>query len=60
MDTYTIADVLNGEKDGLPEKMLALGDVCKSVVCARVSPAQKGDIVTLVRKGRVSLTLCNR
>ena len=39
------------------ENFLALANKCKSVVCCRVSPYQKGQIVELVRKKTGQLTL---
>jgi magnesium-transporting ATPase (P-type) len=39
------------------EMLLRLGDSCKTVICCRVSPAQKKEVVELVRYGRDAITL---
>ena len=43
--------------NGLDALLLDIGDIVKSVVCARVSPYQKGEIVSLCRNNRVVKTL---
>jgi magnesium-transporting ATPase (P-type) len=35
----------------MKEMLLKLGSLCKAVVCCRVSPAQKEEVVHLVKKG---------
>ncbi|XP_047444139.1 phospholipid-transporting ATPase IC [Mugil cephalus] len=49
------------EFDQRPEwgaTFMSIADHCQSVLCCRVTPAQKADIVTLVRKHTNSVTLC--
>ena len=38
-------------EEGCAAELLALGNACVAVVCCRVSPAQKAEIVNLVRAG---------
>ncbi|KAH8809491.1 phospholipid-transporting ATPase 1 [Flagelloscypha sp. PMI_526] len=45
------------EKGGLKEMFLNLGTQCETVVCCRVSPAQKAQVVKLVKDGREAMTL---
>ena len=54
LDTYAIMCIMD---NGLDDLLLDIGDVVKSVVCARVSPFQKGEIVSLCRNNRVVKTL---
>lgn len=37
---------------------MSLAEQCQSVLCSRVTPGQKADIVTLVRKHTNSVTMC--
>jgi phospholipid-transporting ATPase len=41
----------------LKELFLEFGKLCRAVVCCRVSPSQKADVVTLVRNGLNKITL---
>lgn len=41
----------------LKEKFLLLGKQCKSVICCRVSPSQKAEVVRLVKNGLGVMTL---
>ncbi|ORX49075.1 phospholipid-translocating P-type ATPase [Hesseltinella vesiculosa] len=41
----------------LKNKLLALGMRCKSVICCRVSPKQKAQVVAMVKKGLKVMTL---
>lgn len=41
----------------LKKQFLKLACKCKSVICCRVSPSQKADIVLLVKRGRNKITL---
>ena len=52
IDTYTLAVI---EESKLEEKFLELAKSCRSVVCARVSPAQKATVVQCVRCNDPSL-----
>ena len=54
LDTYAIMCIMD---NGLDALLLDIGDIVKSVVCARVSPYQKGEIVSLCRNNRVVKTL---
>ena len=54
LDTYAIMCIMD---NGLDELLLDIGDVVKSVVCARVSPFQIGELVSLCRNNRVVKTL---
>ncbi len=38
--------------DSLKEKLVWIGDRCKAVVGCRVSPKQKAEIVTMIRKAK--------
>jgi magnesium-transporting ATPase (P-type) len=38
-------------EEDLKPYLLAFGNQCKAVVCNRVSPAQKGEVVALVKEG---------
>ena len=51
LDTYFLS-AISDHKMGVP--FLALAKLCKSVVAARVSPDQKGEIVRLVRQEAVT------
>jgi magnesium-transporting ATPase (P-type) len=42
----------------LSEALMQLGDVCEAVLCCRVSPKQKQEVVTLVRKTVIILFSC--
>eukprot|EP01119_Soliformovum_irregulare_P013335 TRINITY_DN3531_c0_g1_i3.p1 TRINITY_DN3531_c0_g1~~TRINITY_DN3531_c0_g1_i3.p1 ORF type:complete len:1154 (-),score=411.04 TRINITY_DN3531_c0_g1_i3:48-3509(-) len=44
-------------EDDLKKKLLELGTKCKAVICCRVSPLQKAQVVQLVRQGLKSITL---
>ncbi|XP_026161377.1 phospholipid-transporting ATPase IC [Mastacembelus armatus] len=49
------------EFDQRPEwgaTFMSLAEQCQSVLCCRVTPGQKADIVTLVRKYTSSVTMC--
>jgi len=37
-------------KDPLSAELMKIADVCEAVICCRVAPKQKADVVTLVRK----------
>ena len=52
VDTYTLAVI---EECKLEKKFLSLAKGCQSVVCARVSPAQKATVVECVRCNDPSL-----
>ncbi|KAJ7444617.1 phospholipid-transporting ATPase 1 [Mycena galericulata] len=54
IDGDTLAHALNPE---LKEMFLNLGTQCETVVCCRVSPAQKALTVKLVKEGRNAMTL---
>lgn len=54
LDTYAIMCIMD---NGLDSLLLDIGDIVKSVVCARVSPYQKGEIVKLCRNNRAVKTL---
>lgn len=52
--------VLQAEFDQRPEwgaTFMSLAEQCQSVLCCRVTPGQKADIVTLVRKHTSSITM---
>jgi magnesium-transporting ATPase (P-type) len=56
--------VINGDRmhtvfedTELKQLFLKLGMLCRSVVCCRVSPKQKADVVTLVKENLVAITL---
>jgi phospholipid-translocating P-type ATPase (flippase) len=60
----TIGLVVNGDRlhiifedEELKQLFLKLGMLCRSVVCCRVSPKQKSDIVLLVKENLVAVTL---
>lgn len=38
-------------------KFVALSDQCQSVLCCRVTPAQKAEVVEMVRKHSTSITM---
>ncbi len=38
-------------------KFVALSDQCQSVLCCRVTPAQKAEVVEMVRKYSTSITM---
>lgn len=46
-----------GLEDATREKVLTLGMRCASVICCRVSPKQKAQVVNLVKKGLKVMTL---
>ncbi|KAF1799748.1 hypothetical protein V8B55DRAFT_1451201 [Mucor lusitanicus] len=46
-----------GLENATREKVLALGMRCASVICCRVSPKQKAQVVNLVKKGLKVMTL---
>lgn len=54
IDGDTLRLVLSAE---LKQKFLLLCKECKSVLCCRVSPAQKADVVALVKNGLNVITL---
>lgn len=54
IDGFTIRWVLS---DGLKQKFLLLCKQCKSVLCCRVSPAQKAAVVAMVKTGLDVMTL---
>ena len=54
LDTYAIMSIMDNGLDGT---LLDIGDIVKSVICARVSPYQKGEIVSLCRNNRAVKTL---
>ncbi|XP_029607201.1 phospholipid-transporting ATPase IC [Salmo trutta] len=48
------------EFDARPEwgaRFMSLAGLCQSVLCCRVTPSQKADVVTLVRKNTASITM---
>lgn len=54
IDGFTLKWVL---QDRLKQKFLLLCKQCKSVLCCRVSPAQKAAVVTMVKNGLDVMTL---
>ncbi|KAM7208879.1 hypothetical protein V8F20_000757 [Naviculisporaceae sp. PSN 640] len=54
VDGFTLRWVLS---DGLRQKFLLLCKQCKSVLCCRVSPAQKAAVVAMVKNGLDVMTL---
>ncbi|KAI0172489.1 phospholipid-translocating P-type ATPase [Hypoxylon sp. FL1284] len=54
IDGFTLRWVLN---DGLKQKFLILCKQCASVLCCRVSPAQKASVVAMVKSGLDVMTL---
>ncbi|UPK91874.1 hypothetical protein LCI18_002809 [Fusarium solani-melongenae] len=54
IDGFTLRWVLN---DRLKQKFLLLCKQCKSVLCCRVSPAQKAAVVAMVKNGLDVMTL---
>ena len=50
MDGQTLGVILE-EKGKLTNDFLMLGTTCHSVICCRVSPKQKAQVVKLVRDG---------
>ncbi|KAK3393077.1 hypothetical protein B0H63DRAFT_457321 [Podospora didyma] len=54
IDGFTLRWVLS---DRLKQKFLLLCKQCKSVLCCRVSPAQKAAVVTLVKNGLDVMTM---
>lgn len=54
IDTGVLESIMEND---LGDIFLQLAENCKSVVCARVSPDQKGQVVTLVRNKRNAVTL---
>ncbi len=52
VDTGALAAVI---KFGLEARMLELCGMCKSVICARVSPKQKAKVVEMVRRARPAM-----
>jgi len=54
IDGFTLKWVLHDE---LKQKFLLLCKQCKSVLCCRVSPAQKAAVVSMVKKGLDVMTL---
>ncbi|KAJ4298564.1 phospholipid transporting ATPase [Collariella sp. IMI 366227] len=54
IDGFTLRWVLS---DTLKQKFLLLCKQCKSVLCCRVSPAQKAAVVSMVKKGLDVMTL---
>lgn len=65
IDGAALAHVFQEDLDGnvneqnlyLKKKFLLLGKQCKSVICCRVSPAQKAQVVRLVKKELLVMTL---
>ncbi len=51
----TLTEIFKSEE--LKKIFLDFGKLCRAVVCCRVSPSQKADVVTLVRKGLKKITL---
>lgn len=54
IDGFTLRWVLS---EGLKQKFLLLCKQCKSVLCCRVSPAQKAAVVSMVKNGLDVMTL---
>lgn len=54
VDTGVLESILEND---LGELFLQLAQYCKSVICARVSPDQKGQVVSLVRNYKNAITL---
>eukprot|EP00505_MAST-04D_sp_SCG-Rhode-Island_P003189 Stramenopile-MAST_4_protein_3189 len=54
LDTYAIMCIMDNDLSGL---LLEIGDIVKSVICARVSPSQKAEIVSMCRNNRAVKTL---
>ena len=42
---------LDVSEDGIKSRLLRVACGCQAVVCCRVSPAQKGEVVSMVRRG---------
>ena len=49
--------LIQAMKDPLSAKMMEIADVCEAVLCCRVAPKQKAEVVTLVRKTVLLLSL---
>jgi len=49
--------LLHGLSDKLKLKLLELGTMCKAVVCCRVTPLQKAQVVELVMQNEKKITL---
>jgi P-type E1-E2 ATPase len=54
IDGHTLQFALSEE---LQDNLLQLATKCKAVICCRVSPLQKAQVVRLVRRGMSSITL---
>jgi phospholipid-transporting ATPase len=48
--------LLHGLKSTVSRKIMEIGSQCRAVVCCRVSPKQKQEVVSLVRKERPNVT----
>lgn len=57
IDGDTLKLVLTGENDSTQRKFLLLCKQMKSVLCCRVSPAQKAEVVKMVKDGLDVMTL---
>jgi len=42
--------LIEGMKEPLSAELMKIADHCEAVICCRVAPKQKADVVTLVRK----------
>ncbi|KAH3688109.1 hypothetical protein WICPIJ_000880 [Wickerhamomyces pijperi] len=57
VDGFTLAEIFADESQSLKIKFLLLCKQCKSVICCRVSPSQKAQVVQLVRESLQVMTL---
>lgn len=57
IDGMALNLVFNPEFDHLRKKFLLLGKQCKAVICCRVSPAQKAEVVLTVKNNLNVMTL---
>ena len=58
IDGYSLEFALNQEKESAdPAALLQFASCCQAVVCCRVSPKQKADLVEVVRAKRGVITL---
>lgn len=42
--------LIEGMQEPLSSRLMKIGELCEAVICCRVSPKQKADVVSLVRK----------
>lgn len=48
--------LLHALKPDIQSKVMQIGDLCKVVLCCRVSPKQKQDVVSLVRNEKAKVS----